>query len=389
VTYLRADHQLMVFNQQSDATICQAVLEQRNPTRRKASGQDAPRHRANRWGDGMDDLKFGKRNKRGDYAPNTRLEVAPIIVWPPQPLKLLRWLPNYILPWNALFMAFAAVIWFYLTPSKETLQTLDWTWIAFILVRNAVLVFAFYGAMELRLYVKRSQGNRFKFNSLFPADKKSDVFLFGSQNIDNMIRSFGTGVPIWTAYEVGMLYAWAHGFGPWTTFEDHPWALIAMFAVIPLFHEAHFFCIHRLIHTPFLYKYVHSVHHNSINPSPWSSLSMHPVEHLLYWSDILIHLVLPSHPLLMLYHLQVTGTGAVVGHIGFDKIEAGEAAIGTHAYSHYLHHKYFEVNYSDGMVPFDQWFGTWHDGTAEGEAKMEARYKRTREKANAKANSGR
>lgn len=336
----------------------------------------------------MDDLKFGKRNKRGDYAPNSRLEVAPIIVWPPKPLKLLRWLPNYFLPWNVLFMAFAAVIWFYLTPSKETLQTLDWTWIAFILIRNAVLVFAFYGAMELRLYVKRSQSNRFKFNGLFPADKKSDVFMFGSQNIDNMIRSFGTGVPIWTAYEIGMLYAWAHGWGPWTTFEEHPWALIAMFAIIPLFHEAHFFCIHRLIHTPFLYKYVHSVHHNSINPSPWSSLSMHPVEHLLYWSDILIHLVLPSHPLLMLYHLQVTGTGAVVGHIGFDKIEAGEAAIGTHAYSHYLHHKYFEVNYSDGMVPFDQWFGTWHDGTADGEARMDARFKRTREKANAKANTG-
>ncbi|MES2666509.1 MAG: sterol desaturase family protein [Pseudomonadota bacterium] len=336
----------------------------------------------------MDDLNFGKRNKRGDFAPNAPLHVAPIIVWPPQPLKLLRWLPNYLLPWNLLFMAFAAVIWVYLTPSKETLQTLDWTWIAFILIRNATLVFVFFGAMELRLYTRRAQGNRFKFNALFPADKKSDVFLFGSQNIDNMIRSFGTGVPIWTAYEVGMLYAWANGFGPWTTFGENPWALAALLVIIPLFHEAHFFCIHRLIHTPFLYRWVHSVHHNSVNPSPWSSLSMHPVEHLLYWSDILIHLVLPSHPLLMLYHLQVTGTGAVVGHIGFDKIEAGEAAIGTHAYAHYLHHKYFEVNYSDGMVPFDQWFGTWHDGSAEGEARMQARYKRTRDKANARANTG-
>ena len=114
------------------------------------------------------------------------------------------------------------------------------------------------------------------------------------------------------------------------------------------------------------------------------SLSMHPVEHLLYWSDILIHLVLPSHPLLMLYHLQVTGTGAVVGpyRVRQDR-DGAKAAIGTHAYSHYLHHKYFEVNYSDGMVPFDQWFGTWHDGTAEGEARMDARFKRTREKANA------
>ena len=266
----------------------------------------------------MDDLKFGTRNKRGDYAPGTPLEVAPLVIWPPQPLKFLRWLPNYFLPWNLAFLGLAAVIWFFLTPSQETLQSLDWRWIAFILVRNAAMVFLLYGALELRLYIRRAQGNRFKFNALFPADKKSDVFLFGSQNADNMIRSFGTGVPIWTAYEVGMLYAWAHGWGPWATFGDSPVALILLWLAIPLIHEAHFYCIHRLIHVPVLYKYVHSVHHNSINPSPWSSLSMHPVEHLLYFSDILIHLVLPSHPLLVLYHLQVTGTGAVVGHIGFE-----------------------------------------------------------------------
>ena len=55
--------------------------------------------------------------------------------------------------------------------------------------------------------------------------------------------------------------------------------------LVPAIHEVHFFFIHRLIHTPFLYKHVHSVHHNSINPSPWSSLSMHPVESALYFAE--------------------------------------------------------------------------------------------------------
>ena len=32
--------------------------------------------------------------------------------------------------------------------------------------------------------------------------------------------------------------------------------------LVPVIHEFHFFLIHRLIHTPLLYKYVHSVHHN-------------------------------------------------------------------------------------------------------------------------------
>ena len=37
----------------------------------------------------MDDLKFGVRNKRGDWAPSARLEVVPLWVWPPQVAKVL------------------------------------------------------------------------------------------------------------------------------------------------------------------------------------------------------------------------------------------------------------------------------------------------------------
>ena len=88
---------------------------------------------------------------------------------------------------------------------------------------------------------------------------------------------------------------------------------------IILIHEFHFFTTHRMIHIPVLYKYVHSVHHNSVNPSPWSSLSMHPVEHLIYFSGVLIHFVLPSHPVIAIYHLHAAGFGAVIGHIGSRK----------------------------------------------------------------------
>jgi sterol desaturase/sphingolipid hydroxylase (fatty acid hydroxylase superfamily) len=333
----------------------------------------------------MNDLDHGARDKRGDWRPNAALQVGPLLDFPWSAARVLKWLPSYFLPWNVVFFAISTLIWFYLTPPRETLQTLDWSWILFLYARNSLLILLLYGALELRLYIKRSQGNRFKYNGMFPADKPSDAFMFKSQNIDNVIRSFASGLPIWTAYEVLMLWAWANGIGPWTTFGDNPVWLIAFALVIPLIHELHFFCIHRLIHVPVLYRWVHSVHHNSVNPSPWSSLSMHPVEHLLYWSDSLIHLILPSHPLLLLYHLQVTGTGAVIGHVGFDKAETGRGgAVDTHAYAHYLHHKYFEVNYSDGMLPIDKWIGTWHDGTPNGDALMQARFEKKRERMNAK-----
>jgi sterol desaturase/sphingolipid hydroxylase (fatty acid hydroxylase superfamily) len=334
----------------------------------------------------MDDLQTGTRNKRGDWSPNRYLELAPYFTWPREPRKYVDWLIGYLFPWNIMFMALASLFWFYLTPTVDTMKTLQPGWIIYLLLRNSALVLIVYGALELRLYIKRAQGNHFKFNGKWPSEQPSDVFMFKSQNIDNIIRTFVSGVPIWTAYEVFGLWCYANGWGPWSSFTAHPVWFVALTFLLPLWHEFHFYCVHRLIHVPLLYKWIHSVHHNSVNPSPWSSLSMHPVEHLLYWSDSLIHLVLPSHPLIFIYNLQITGTGAVVGHIGFDKIEVGETgAIDTHAYAHYLHHKHFEVNYADGATALDKLFGTWHDGSKEAQAMMEERYARKVAKVNAKS----
>lgn len=323
----------------------------------------------------MDDTAAGTRNKRGDWQPKARLEVNPLFSWPFSIMAVLKWLPGYFLPWNLAFMALAFATWTWATPSADALKTLAPGWVLYLLARNSLAVLLFYGALELRLYWLRAQGNAFKYNAKWPAEQKSDVFWFGNQVIDGMLRTFLSGVPIWTAYEVLVLWAWANGIGPWTTFAENPVWLGLVLLCLPMVHELHFYLVHRLIHVPVLYKWIHSVHHNSVNPSPWSSLSMHPVEHLLYWSSALLHLILPSHPLLALYQLQFAGFGAVVGHIGFDRIVLGdESALDTHAYAHYLHHKHFEVNYSDATIPLDRLFGTWHDGSAEAEARMQARY---------------
>ncbi|MCB1333867.1 MAG: sterol desaturase family protein [Roseivivax sp.] len=328
----------------------------------------------------MDDTRFGTRDKRGNWRPDAPLRVGPLPDFPWSARRVLVWLPGYLLPWNLAFFMLSGALWFGMTPGRETLQTLAPGWIALIFLRNSALVLALFGALELRLYIRRRQGSRFKYNGAFPADKPSDTFLFRSQAKDNVLRTFVSGLPIWTAYEAGLLWAWANGYGPWALWGEHPLWLGVFALILPLLHELHFYAIHRMIHIPVLYRLVHSVHHNSVNPSPWSSLSMHPVEHLLYWSGSLIHLLLPSHPLLAIYHLQTAGIGAVIGHIGFDKIETGpESGFDTHAYAHYLHHKYFEVNYADGGLPLDKWMGTWHDGTPEGDRKMQERFRRKKE----------
>jgi sterol desaturase/sphingolipid hydroxylase (fatty acid hydroxylase superfamily) len=116
---------------------------------------------------------------------------------------------------------------------------------------------------------------------------------------------------------------------------------------------------------------------------------MHPVEHLLYFSTIVYHLIIPSNPIIAIYWLHVAGFGAVPAHVGFDKIEVtDETTVDSHAYIHYLHHKYFEVNYGDGLIPIDKWLGTFHDGSKDSDEQMKARFQAKKARANAKKSVG-
>jgi sterol desaturase/sphingolipid hydroxylase (fatty acid hydroxylase superfamily) len=102
---------------------------------------------------------------------------------------------------------------------------------------------------------------------------------------------------------------------------------------------------------------------------------MHPVEHLLYFSGVLIHWIVPSHPLHFIFHLQHLAFSPALGHNGFDRIVVGDnTLIDASHYNHYLHHKYFEVNYGDGLAPFDKWLGTFHDGSEAAQEAMNGRF---------------
>ena len=331
----------------------------------------------------MDDLKYGKRDKRGNWSPLERLDYAPLFIPPFRPLAILKWLfgyPGYILPWNLLYALVTVAVWFWVTPSLSTMANLEPAWIAFILARNLALVFLVYGFLHLRLYARRAQGSLFKFNHRW-LDIDHAAFLFRNQTIDNMVWTLASAVPIWTAFEVATLWAYANGVIPYLDPAGHPFAFVAIMLVIPLFRELHFYCVHRLIHWPPLYRAVHKLHHANINPGPWSGLAMHPVEHLLYFSGVLIHWIVPSHPIHALFQLLHAGLSPAQGHTGFQKLVIGdERSVDFHCYAHYLHHKYFEVNYADGAIPLDKWFGTFHDGSPEAEALMNRRMKARAEK---------
>ena len=90
-----------------------------------------------------------------------------------------------------------------------------------IYLRNAALLLLVVGPLHLRLYVMKSAGERFKYNSHFPrtGDRK---FLFGSQTWDNVFYNFVSGVTIWTAFEAVSMWAYANGWLPWVEFRTNP-----------------------------------------------------------------------------------------------------------------------------------------------------------------------
>lgn len=324
----------------------------------------------------MDDSKIGTEDSRGYWVPNDRVSYGPVFEWPPRPKVLFKWFfgfPGYFLPWNVLYAVAAVGIWLYLTPPLDAFQTFSFGWAGLILLRNLVLTVAVYGAWHMWLYVWRKQGAVFKYNRKWPSEKSS-VFLFNNQNYDNIFWTLVSGVPIWTAYELLLLWAYANGYAPMINPSEHPVGFVALFLLVPLVHEVGFYFAHRFLHWPPLYRVAHKLHHRNVNPGPWSGLSMHPIEHVIYFSTILLFFIIPSHPIHMINLASRLGLAPAQGHTGFDRVVVGEeTAMNTSYYAHYLHHRYFEVNYSDGMVPLDKWFGSFHDGSAEADDAMKAR----------------
>lgn len=334
----------------------------------------------------MDDLTSGTRDKRGNWTPNAPALPAPFWRRPFSLRAVLAWLPGYVWPWTLFHLATALLWVLVLIPDWASLAQFSLGNALYLFALNAVGIFLFYGIFELRYYVQRKQGIRYKYNSKFPADHPSDVFWFQSQNLDNFLRSFFVTIPLWTLVEITMLWVYANSWAVWLPWTTHWLWLSTVVLLAPAVHEVYFYCLHRAIHWGPLYRWVHSVHHNSINPSPWSSLSMHPVEGFLYHAEALLHLLIPSNPVCAYFTLHGAGFGAVNGHLGFATFELSETrTLDTHAYVHYLHHKYFDVNYGgEGLVPLDMLFGTWHDGSKEGEDRMKARFRQKRARAKAR-----
>lgn len=287
--------------------------------------------------------------------------------WPPRPVDVFlaltkRWVT---VTRNVFFLLMALAVYHWLMPPLATFAEFSWGWVLEIFVRNIVLMLIVAGSLHWYLFIRRGQGDTTKFDKRREMERGKQ-FLFGRQVWDNMFWSLASGVTIWTAYEALYLWAAANGVVGTFTFSSNPVAFVGWFFLIQVYISVHFFSVHRLLHSPLLFRRFHLLHHRNIHIGPWSGMSMHPVEHIIYLSSVLIHLVLPSHPIIFLYHIYTRTMVPAFSHAGFQQLVVGGKVITEAAdFHHQLHHRFFECNYGNVEVPLDRWINAMHDGSDE------------------------
>ena len=229
---------------------------------------------------------LGTRAANGDWRPPYTIDKPIFMSWPLKPGEVFKFFfawPGYLWPWNAFFFAIPLVSWFYLTPSLASMQSFELWWVGLILARNLALTVVLCTAWHLWFYVFKVQGDHTRY-SLRPFAKKSRVFTFNNQLADNIFWTLASGVPIWTAYEVVSLWLFANGFVPFVDLRTNPVWFVVFMLLIPLIRDFHFYAVHRLLHWRPLYELAHCLHHRNVTVGPWAGMSMHPVEHVLYFS---------------------------------------------------------------------------------------------------------
>lgn len=327
----------------------------------------------------MNEPTAGQKRKQWNYIPALPIRTSPLFSQPFNPRAVFKWFFRgwFPLSENLAILLLSGLSWFFFHPALARCHVFQFDWIAQIFIRNLALMFIVAGGLHLYFYVYRKQDDERRYDAR-PLARDNRVFTFNNQVLDNMFWTCASGVTVWTAYEALMMWALANGYAPMLEMPgDLPWVLLLIF-LIPIWETLYFYLIHRMIHWPPLYKRVHYLHHRNTNIGPWSGLSMHPVEHIIYLGSVLIHWLVPANPLLIIYHLQHYTLSAATTHTGYEGLVVGgklKLALGT--FHHQIHHRFFECNYGGLEIPCDKWAGSFNDGSPESHQQFLARRRST------------
>jgi sterol desaturase/sphingolipid hydroxylase (fatty acid hydroxylase superfamily) len=160
----------------------------------------------------------------------------------------------------------------------------------------------------------------------------------------------------------------------WTAFyldvSERGWGYFALSIVLMLFlHDAYFYFTHRLSHQwRWLFRKVHRIHHQSVNPTPFADIMFHPVDALIHAGFVpLFVFLLPTHPVAFGLFLSLVTVVNAMGHIGYEFFPAWQARVPllrwiSRPTAHNLHHSKVHCNYGLYFRIWDRWLGTEVEG---------------------------
>lgn len=142
------------------------------------------------------------------------------------------------------------------------------------------------------------------------------------------------------------------------------WWMPISIVIALIIHDTYFYWMHRLLHSPKIYKIVHLEHHKSVNPSPWAAYSFHFTEGFLEILIVPILLfLLPMHFSMAFLFSVIVLFINVYGHLGYELMPKFMRktwlfeVLGTSVY-HNLHHEKFNYNFGLYFRVWDRIMGT-------------------------------
>jgi sterol desaturase/sphingolipid hydroxylase (fatty acid hydroxylase superfamily) len=161
----------------------------------------------------------------------------------------------------------------------------------------------------------------------------------------------------------------ALGLKPYMRFYPHisdlgwPYFVVSI-VLMMLVQDTYFYWTHRLMHHRRMFRYFHLTHHRSLNPNPWSTYSINPLEAAIdAGANIIILFTIPSHGLALFIFSWINTTYAIYGHLGYEILPAGTANhwlgrwINT-SVAHNMHHAKARSNYGWYFLFWDRLMGT-------------------------------
>lgn len=113
-----------------------------------------------------------------------------------------------------------------------------------------------------------------------------------NKNIRYEIKNSFRSILIFGFSSLPLIYFVRKGFI--VLLPDSAWVTLTGLAILIVWNEVHFFLVHRVMHWPIFYRYIHYMHHVSKIPTVYSVFSFHPVEaFLLSTVEVTIVLFIP------------------------------------------------------------------------------------------------